>query len=83
MSYEADRLFETYRNFIDAIDNSLMGSDEYGNLAWHVDCTAQANAADDADTEEEFFRVALETAKMALDDREGFYPQLTLKATDR
>lgn len=68
--------FEEYTALIDGIDSSVAGSDEYGNLAWHVDCSATANAS--GNTFVEKFQSQIDTAKMILDCWEDFYPQLIL-----
>ena len=57
-----------YNEFIEGIDNSVAGTDEYGNLAWHIDSTATSNADNYEDM--------IATARMALDCWEDFYPQL-------
>ena len=76
MTYEEVQKMHEYEAFIASIDNSKAGTDEYGNLAWHVDCSAQANACDTCPDGEGFWEVALDTAKMCADDWKGFYPQL-------
>jgi hypothetical protein len=67
----------TYQRFIAAIDSSVAGTDEYGDLAWHVDCSAQANAGDMGyASPEEYWTNALSTAEVVLDDWHSYYPQL-------
>ena len=51
-----------YDEFIASIDVSVAGSDQHGDLKWHIDCTAMANAE------------ALASAEMALDDWQSFLP---------
>jgi len=66
-----------YEAFIAAIDTSIAGSDEYGDLRWHVACSAEANAGDMmAEGNEDFYAAALATAEMCLDDWKSYYPQL-------
>ena len=65
-----------YSNFLDAIDVSVANSDHYGNLRWHVDCTALANAEDEEWDSDDYWCAALGTARMVLDCWEDFYPQL-------
>ena len=68
-----------YETFIAGIDNSVAGSDFYGNLSEHVACSAEGNACDAADginDPEGWYAVALSTAEMIVDDWTSFYPEL-------
>ena len=66
-----------YEAFITAIDTSVAGSDKYGDLRWHVACSAEANANDMMkEGYEDFYVAALETAEMCLDDWPAYYPDL-------
>jgi hypothetical protein len=67
-TFDDQTAFDTYTAFITSIDNAVAGSDEYGNLAWHIDCSAMANGATMAE--------CLDTARMILDCWQDFYPQL-------
>lgn len=79
---------EQYADFIASIDASIAGRDEHGDLRWHIECSAEANAGDmQAEgvaerTEEGWYSAALDTAKMCLDDWKSYYPQLRLPAPD-
>lgn len=71
-----------YRAFIAGIDCTVAGSDAHGNLAWHVACSAEANATDmqregtAPKTDCGFYGAALTTAEMCLDCWRDYYPQL-------
>ena len=75
---------QIYRNFLASIDTSVAGRDQYGDLRWHVECSAEANATDmqqektTAQTTDGYYAAALSTAKICLDDWESYYPQLRL-----
>ena len=66
-----------YDAFIASIDVSIAGRDQYGDLRWHIECSAEANATGDNQSEE-WFGSALESARMCADDWKSFYPQLKL-----
>ena len=68
-----------YNEFIAAIDVSVAGKDELGDLRWHVDCSAINNIDDSLP--EDYWAQALETAKMVLDGWRDFYPQLITSET--
>lgn len=80
--------FQEYQDFLSSIDNSKALTDSYGNLAWHVDCSATENAGDtlveqfsDLDgTErtEKFYELCLSNAVMMDDCWIDFYPQLEI-----
>lgn len=65
-----------YADFIESIDNSVAGVDQYGNLAWHVDCSARANG--EGRTGAELEKSCLDTAIMIMDCWGDFYPWLIL-----
>jgi hypothetical protein len=76
------RAEHTYRLFLDMIDTSVAGRDNYGDLRWHVECSAETNAGDTMnDTggtwySDAYWASALDTAKMCVDDWRSFFPQL-------
>jgi hypothetical protein len=76
---------KAYRDFLSTIDASVAGSDEHGDLIWHVECSAEANAGDTMNEtggewgSDEYWDVALRTAQMCADDWRGCYPQLRLR----
>jgi hypothetical protein len=71
-----------YQNFIAAIDTSIAGRDNYGDLRWHIECSAETNAGDTMNEtggewySDEYWQSALSTAKLCADDWRGYYPQL-------
>jgi hypothetical protein len=74
-----------YRAFIASIDTSVCGRDEYGDLRWHIECSAEGNAGDmltgqtfdtDYDYEDALYTAALATARDCADDWRSMYPQL-------
>jgi hypothetical protein len=73
---------KAYRAFIAAIDVSVAGRDGYGDLRWHVECSAEANAGDTMNEtggawfSDEYWASALDTAKMCADDWRSYYPKL-------
>jgi hypothetical protein len=68
-TFEEKQLQAKYESLIASIDNSVAGTDEYGNLAWHVDCSAIANMRHS-------WKEAIDTANMIIDCWQDFYPQL-------
>jgi len=73
---------QAYDDFIANIDTSVAGSDQYGDLRWHVACSAEANAGDmqaegSAEaTDTGFYEAALSTARSCVDCWQDYYPQL-------
>ncbi len=78
---------EKYEAFTASIDTTVAGQDEYGDLRWHVECSAEGNAGDTMkemgltyettlDYEDAFYAVALATAKECADDWRSYYPEL-------
>ena len=70
-----------YHKFLESIDTSVAGCDDYGDLRWHIECTASTNANDTSEeqggfTETQWYEMALATAEFALDDWRGWYPWL-------
>ena len=67
------KTLKDYEAFISSIDDSVAGKDEFGGLAWHIDCSATANmdGGDDWDG-------AYRTAEMIMDCWPDFYPQIVL-----
>jgi uncharacterized UPF0160 family protein len=84
-SYETRTKREQYQAFIAAIDCTQAGADDYGNLAWHVDCSAQANACDMQNEQGKdatrYWSDALSTAEMIVDCWQDYYPQLIQATT--
>ena len=64
----------TYQEFLASIDNSQAGTDDFGNLAWHIDCSVMANVETDDEAE------WISQGRMILDDWRGFYPQLRIES---
>lgn len=66
--------------FLDTIDITQAGTDEYGDLRWHIQCSAEGNASDsftpETFTEEAWQGMALETAIMLYDCWKDYFPQL-------
>ena len=67
---------QAYEAFLAAIDVTIAGTDEYGDLRWHVECTAVSNANDCNLSGEHWYKMALDTAEQAYDDWKSYYPQL-------
>ena len=75
-----------YKRFLENIDNSVAGEDEFGNLTWHVECTSETNAGDTCREEgltfednaynSRYWEMALATATGAADAWQDYYPQL-------
>jgi hypothetical protein len=66
-----------YEAYIAAIDVSVAGRSEYGDLRWHVECSAETNASDTAPLNTiEWYETAFETARMAHEDWRNWYPEL-------
>lgn len=69
-----------FQAFLETIDVSQAGTDEYGDLRWHIECSALANANDSFSgatfSEEAWAEMAYDTAFMIYDCWEDFYPQL-------
>ena len=63
-----------YDEYLKSIDVSVAGSDNFGDLRWHVDCSSLANIDEFVEADE--WVQALNTAKMIMDCWEDFYPQL-------
>ena len=74
----ASEVEKKYDAFIASIDNSVAGSDMYGNLSWHIECSAESNAIDMGlnPSNPDFYKAAYETAVMCHDAWQDFYPQL-------
>ena len=67
---------KAYADFIEGIDSSVAGTDDYGDLSWHIDCSARANGY--GNTGAELERSCLDPAIMILGCWEDFYPWLVL-----
>jgi hypothetical protein len=81
--------FEAFHTFLNSIDTSIAGRDEYGDLRWHIESSAETNAQDTLseqgfksnnphEYENALYGLALENAKFILDDWTSYYPQLRL-----
>ena len=83
---EAERAENAYKYYIGMIDVSVAGTDTYGDLAWHVDCSAFQNGCDTAAEQGHntycatsryvIYTYALTTARMIVDCWQDYYPQL-------
>ena len=70
MTTDREREYEKkYFELIESIDGSQAGTDDYGGLAWHIDCSAMANS-------EGSWEKAHDTAVMIFDCWQDFYPEL-------
>ena len=83
---KAEAARAAYYEFLNSIDVSVAGKDHYGDLRWHVECSADQNGEDTAQesgyreyTDERViavFESSLATARMIVDSWQDYYPEL-------